>query len=70
MLLNLVRAWWQAVARPATETFRRLASKRSHVKALTGVLFAAVLGLRISWIIHQFPGASRRSRRLRATRLG
>ncbi len=53
MLLNLVRAWWQAVARPATETFRRLASKRSHVKALTGVLFAAVLGLRISWIIHR-----------------
>lgn len=53
MLLNLVSSWWQAVTRPAADTFRQLAEDQSHGKALAGVLIAAVLGLGLSWVIHR-----------------
>ena len=52
MLAGLATAWWQAVARPATDTFRRAIPDQSHVKTFAGVLVAAVFGVGLSWIVH------------------
>jgi len=52
MVAGLATAWWQAVARPATDTFRRAIPDQSHVKTFAGVLAAAVLGVGLSWVAH------------------
>jgi hypothetical protein len=53
VLAGLATAWWQAVTRPATNTFRHAISSQSHVKTFLGVLVAAFLGVGLSWIAHR-----------------
>jgi len=52
MLAVLAGACWRACARPSTATFRDTLAGQSHVKTLTGVLLAAVLGVGCSWLVH------------------
>jgi hypothetical protein len=52
MLAALAKAWWHASSRPTTETFKQAIADTSHLKALAGVLVAAVLGVGLSWITH------------------
>jgi hypothetical protein len=52
MLAELTTASWRVCSRPSTDTFRKAAGGRSHIKALLGILLAAILGALLSWVTH------------------
>jgi hypothetical protein len=53
MPTELTTAWWHVSTRPSADAFRNAISGKSHLKTFTGVLFAAILGVGLSWITHR-----------------
>jgi hypothetical protein len=53
MMISLAVSWWNAFTRPWTPTFEGMLGGKSHLKTFVGVVLGAVLGLGLSWLIHQ-----------------
>lgn len=58
MIMSLGIAWWKAFTQPGTSTFQDAMSGKSTIKTFVGVTVAAVLGLGLSWLIHQLMAPS------------
>ncbi len=58
MIRDLVISWWRVCRRPWAPVFARELGGKSNVKTFVGVALGALLGLLVSWVLHQLAGKS------------
>jgi len=59
MIAEIATSWWSVVRRPWAATFDCELRGKSKMKTFAGVSAAALLGLILSWTLHQTIGSSR-----------
>ena len=58
MIRSVVTSWWRVCARPRTSTFNSEIRGKSNIKTFLGVAAGALVGLLLSWVVHQLAGQS------------
>lgn len=61
MVRSLATSWWRVVLRPWASTFSSELRGKNNTKTFVGVSIAALLGVLLSWSLHQAVGQSQGS---------
>jgi hypothetical protein len=58
MILSLATSWWRVCVRPWAPVFTSELGGKNNVMTFVGVALGALLGLLVSWVLHQLVGRS------------